>query len=61
MGDGWARAFHCGKPTCEDEIKAETTATPRCVPLDGEPETGACVRCGEASAYGKRVIFGRAY
>ena len=61
VGEGWARAFHCGKPTCEDEIKAETTATPRCVPLDGEPETGACVHCGEASAYGKRVLFGRAY
>ena len=46
---------------CEDEIKADTAATPRCIPLDGEPEAGACVRCGEASAYGKRVIFGRAY
>jgi prolyl-tRNA synthetase len=58
---GWARALHCGEQSCEDEIKAETTATPRCIPLDGEPEQGPCVRCGKPSAYGKRVIFARAY
>jgi prolyl-tRNA synthetase len=58
---GWALALHCGDEACEDEIKAETTATPRCIPLDGEPELGPCVRCGKPSAYGKRVIFARAY
>jgi len=58
---GWALALHCGEEACEDEIKAETTATPRCIPLAGEPEQGICVRCGKASAYGKRVIFARAY
>lgn len=58
---GWALALHCGEPACEDEIKAETGATPRCIPLDGEPDTGRCVRCDRPSAYGKRVIFGRAY
>jgi prolyl-tRNA synthetase len=61
VATGWARAFHCGRPECEDEINAETTATPRCVPLDGPEESGACVRCGLPSAYGKRVVFGRAY
>ena len=61
VSSGWALALHCGRPTCEDDIKAETAATPRCIPLDGAPETGRCVHCGEASAYGKRVIFGRAY
>jgi prolyl-tRNA synthetase len=61
VAGGWARAFHCGSPECEDEIKAETAATPRCIPLDGEPESGTCVRCDQPSAYGKRVIFGRAY
>src|SRR5262249_51862722 len=25
---GWALALHCGEQACEDEIKAETTATP---------------------------------
>ena len=58
---GWALALHCGAPECEDAIKAETAATPRCVPLDGEPDAGRCVRCDLPSAYGKRVIFGRAY
>jgi len=58
---GWARALHCGTPECEEEIKAETTATARCIPLDGPPESGPCIRCARPSAYGKRVIFGRAY
>jgi prolyl-tRNA synthetase len=58
---GWALALHCGEQPCEDEIKAETTATPRCIPLAGDPEQGRCVRCGKVSAYGKRVIFARAY
>src|SRR5262245_53849930 len=58
---GWARAFHCGLPECEDEIKALTTATPRCIPLEGEPETGTCIRCDRPSAYGKRILFGRSY
>ena len=58
---GWARAFHCGLPDCEDDIKAATSATPRCIPADGQPELGTCVRCGRPSAYGTRLIFGRAY
>ncbi len=58
---GWALAFHCGSPECEDEIKAETSATPRCIPSDGPPAEGRCVRCDAPSAYGKRLIFGRAY
>ncbi len=58
---GWALALQCGEPACEAEIKAETTATPRCIPLAGEPEQGPCIRCGKPSAYGKRLIFGRSY
>jgi prolyl-tRNA synthetase len=58
---GWARALHCGTPECEEEIKAATSATARCIPLDGPPESGPCIRCDLPSAYGKRVIFGRAY
>ena len=61
VAGGWALALHCGGQACEEEIKAETTATPRCIPLDGPPEQGPCVRCGKASSYGKRVIFARAY
>ncbi|HEY4462383.1 MAG TPA: proline--tRNA ligase [Streptosporangiaceae bacterium] len=61
VATGWARALHCGTPECEDDIKAETGATPRCIPLDGEPESGPCIRCGRPSDYGTRVLFGRAY
>ncbi|HKN99474.1 MAG TPA: proline--tRNA ligase [Pseudonocardiaceae bacterium] len=61
VGRGWARAWHCGRGECEDEIKADTAATPRCVPADAADGSGSCVRCGLPSAYGRRVIFGRAY
>jgi prolyl-tRNA synthetase len=61
VATGWARALHCGEPACEDDIKASTAATPRCVPTEGAAETGSCVRCGSPSAYGKRILFGRAY
>ena len=61
VATGWARALHCGTPECEEEIKAATSATARCIPLDGEPESGPCILCGRPSAYGTRVIFGRAY
>jgi prolyl-tRNA synthetase len=61
VATGWALALACGEQACEDEIKAETTATPRCIPQAGEPESGPCIRCGKPSAYGKRLIFGRAY
>ena len=59
--DGFALALHCGSPDCEDAIKADTTATPRCIPLDGEPDEGVCVHCGSPSAYGTRIVFARAY
>jgi prolyl-tRNA synthetase len=61
VSGGWARAFHCGATACEDEIKAETAATPRVIPAEAPEESGVCVKCGRPSAYGKRVIFGKAY
>ena len=61
VATGWARALHCGTAACEEEIKAETSATARSIPFDGEPASGRCIRCNLPSAYGKRVIFGRAY
>ncbi|MBO0837622.1 MAG: proline--tRNA ligase, partial [Actinobacteria bacterium] len=42
---GWARVLHCGQPSCEEAIKAETAATPRCIPFDSPAEAGTCVRC----------------
>ena len=61
VATGWALALHCGRPSCEEDIKAQTGATARCIPLEGEPDSGTCVRCGLPSAYGTRVLFGRAY
>ena len=61
VSSGWARVLHCGRPECEDEIKDITKATPRNIPLSAPAETGTCVRCGQPSAYGQRIIFGRAY
>lgn len=61
VASGWARALHCGQDSCEDDNKADTAATARCLPLDAPSERGTCVRCGRPSTYGKRVIFGRAY
>jgi prolyl-tRNA synthetase len=61
VATGWARALHCGRPECEEDIKSETAATPRCIPLEAPAESGTCVRCDAPSAYGKRVLFGRSY
>ena len=58
---GFANVLHCGRPECEDEIKAETKATPRCIPAAADAADGTCVRCDNASAYGQRIIFSRAY
>ncbi len=61
----FVRAFHCGDAASEKEIKEKTKATTRCVPLDGEvygqAEEGVCIHTGKPSAYGKRIIFAKAY
>lgn len=58
---GFVRAFHCGEAACEKQIKAETTATTRCIPYDEPEASGSCVRCGKPSAYGRRILFAKAY
>ena len=61
VAEGFALALHCGRAECEDDIKAQTTATPRCIPRGGEAASGACVRCAQPATYGTRVVFARAY
>ena len=56
---GFVHALWCGNSECEDLVKQETKATIRCIPLESEGETGACVRCGEQSQ--ERVYFAKAY
>jgi prolyl-tRNA synthetase len=56
---GFLFAYWCGDPECEDQVKQETMATIRCIPLRAEGEDGACVRCGKSSR--DRVYFAKAY
>jgi len=56
---GFAQAHWCGGQECEEKIKDDMSVTIRCVPLEGETETGACVICGSKSS--KRVVFAKAY
>jgi len=56
---GFALAYWCGRRECEGQIKEETKATTRCIPLGQESQDGSCIRCGEAAK--EKVIFARAY
>jgi prolyl-tRNA synthetase len=56
---GFISAFWCGDKDCEAQIKAETKATTRCLPLNAPEEKGACIHCGKSAT--KRWIFGLAY
>ncbi len=59
ISDGFAYSWWCGDADCEEQIKAETKATVRCIPLEQEPGKGKCIRCGKEAT--ERAIFGRAY
>ncbi|MGD1995609.1 MAG: proline--tRNA ligase [Anaerolineae bacterium] len=59
VADGFAYAWWCGDSECEAEVKEETTATIRCIPLDQGTDKGPCIICGRES--GERAVFGRAY
>ncbi len=61
VAKGFASMLHCGRPECEDDIKLATTATPRCIPLEGEIESGDCAWCCKPSGYDRRLLFGRSY
>ncbi len=56
---GWAYSWWCGDPECEAQVKDETKATTRCIPLEQEPGQGTCIVCGKPAT--EKVIFGRAY
>ena len=56
---GFYYAHWCGKAECEREVKEQTKATLRCIPMDDEKEPGRCMVCGEDSP--RRVVFARAY
>jgi prolyl-tRNA synthetase len=56
---GFVEAWWCGDAACEAEIKAETGATLRCMPLEQPKGSGTCIRCGNASH--AWAVFGKAY
>jgi prolyl-tRNA synthetase len=59
VNKGWAFSWWCGDPECEAQVKEETKATTRCIPLEQESGQGTCVICGKPAT--EKVIFGRAY
>lgn len=57
---GFIRAMWCGDVECENKIKEDTTATSRCMPLEGEETVSdVCVCCGKPAH--KLVYWGKAY
>ena len=64
--NGFAYSFWCGSGECEENIKNETKATMRCIPLDEAlggtmpaEKPAKCIYCGSAAQ--ERAIFARAY
>jgi prolyl-tRNA synthetase len=56
---GFVIAGWCGSAECEAQIKAETQATIRNMPLDAAPTAAACVRCGNPAT--ADAWFAKAY
>lgn len=56
---GMVLANWCGSEKCEEEIKAETTFTIRCIPFEKKDRKGKCVECGKECE--QRAYFARAY
>jgi len=56
---GFLLAHWDGTPETEQKIKAETKATIRCIPFEGDKTSGKCMVTGQPSV--QRVIFARAY
>ncbi|MCR5227429.1 MAG: proline--tRNA ligase [Eubacterium sp.] len=56
---GFIKAMWCGETECEENIKAETGASTRCMPFEQEQLSDTCVCCGKPAK--KMVYFGRAY
>ena len=56
---GFAFSWWCGNEQCEANIKEETKATMRCIPLDQAAGSGKCIHCGQPAK--EKAIFARAY
>lgn len=56
---GFVRAMWCGDKACEEQIKADTTATSRCMPFQQIRLSDKCVCCGKPAK--AMVYWGKAY
>ncbi|CAM3299092.1 proline--tRNA ligase [Aequorivita lipolytica] len=56
---GFILAHWDGTSETEERIKNETKATIRCIPLDGDNESGTCMVTGKPSE--RKVLFAKAY
>ena len=56
---GFVIASWCGSGACEMQIKTETKATIRNLPLNGSSSDGKCIKCGQPST--TEAYFAKAY
>ena len=56
---GFIKTAWCGEDHCEEQIKVETTATIRLIPLEKEKATGKCIYCGKDAKF--VVYFAKSY
>jgi prolyl-tRNA synthetase len=56
---GFAVGNWCGRPECEAQVKQETKATIRYLPVDPVAVEGRCIVCGEPAA--EEAAWARAY
>ena len=54
-----ADIYWCGRAACETQIREETRATCRAIPLEQNVAAGRCLVCGEAA--NERAFFAKAY
>ena len=58
-GGGFVLAHWDGTSETEDEIKRQTKATIRCIPMDEKNEAGSCILTAQPS--NQRVVFAKSY
>ena len=56
---GFVSAHWDGTAATEEQVKNDTKATIRCIPLETPDESGNCMVTGKPSK--KRVLFAKAY
>ncbi len=59
-GYGFAYAWWCGSPACEERAKVELAGTTiRCIPFDQPGGSGPCIFCGAEAK--EQAVFAKAY